>query len=245
MTANHTSIYKKYLQARHAFTEYTLQFIKNISGGSKSKERTVLYNTIASWIDFVGNAVPNPTSNQGKAPNKSEFIIAPLSVEGLSIIHPPVNVFLKDAKGVKTLIGRFTPGVSSGTVGSLAAMFTNHPDLTASFNSDTFYITVNFSVGAKYNGGQIVVSSTAATIPHTIMIAGGADPVLPTLNLTDSEVAKVDRVLDKIAINLGIEYSDKKYLELVSGPFEREVKTSLKIANNLSLTAEDGSPLDV
>ena len=59
------------------------------------------------------------------------------------------------------------------------------------------------------------------------------------------EEDNIDKLLDRVAIELDTIYSDKKYEEL--SMLRRQIKelTVLKTTNNLTLTAENGSPLEV
>jgi len=245
MAANHLSIYKKYLQARYAFEEYTLKFLGRLGSDSKSKKRISLYNTIASWLDFIGEEVPDPIFKEGRAPNKVVLQIIPTApTDVVGTLPPPVNVFIEDSLGRREKIGYTVYSYGETTTAAVSTQINNHPDISSTYNSAEAAITLAFSKGSKYNGGRITVSN-ATTFPSTVIISGGADSITTLLNLTSEELSRIDVLLDKIAIELDLIYSDKKYLELYNIGLEREVTQSLKTANNLSLTAEDGAPLEV
>tara|TARA_R110000744_G_scaffold105411_1_gene201421 strand:- start:738 stop:1466 length:729 start_codon:yes stop_codon:yes gene_type:complete len=242
MTPTHISVYKKYVQARSAFREHTAKFLDNLGSGSKSKKRIATYNTIASWLDFIGNNVPAPINRAATSPNKVIFKVVPLEVQGLSIMSPPIIVFVETAEGVRNKIGRTSTDTN---LAGLAGIFDTHPDVSSTFNSDTTNTTLTFEPGSKYNGGRVVCSATARLEPTTVIITGGADAVNTSLKVTGEELKKIDTMLDKTAIELNIVYTDKKYAEILNGDRASTIKTALKTTNNLSLTTEDGSPLEV
>jgi len=243
MAANHSSIYKKYLQARHAFEEYTLKFLDRLGSDSKSRKKISLYNTIASWLDFIGEEVPDPIFKDGRSPNRVVMQIIP-TLPSEDTEPKAVNIFIEDSLGVREKIGYTGYSTEGTTTAVVSGQINAHPDISSTYNSSDAAITLTFSKGSRYNGGRIIVSN-AITYPSAIYISGGADSVTTSLNLTSEELSRIDVLLDKIAIELDLIYSDQKYLELYNIGLEREVTQSLKTANNLSLTAEDGAPLEV
>ena len=246
MEINHLSIYKKYVQARVAFNSYTNNFITNLESGAKSKKKIAMYNVIASWLDFIGNEVPEDVTSKAEAPRKVSFKLTALQVDIPSLLSPPIFIFIENSKGIRKKIGvtyRVTGGGEhSSSVALVTNINSNNNDLTASYNQDSKYIIISFSSGAEYSRGKIVVSDTGLITPQAPLILGGSDLVNTSLSLTTEELKNINSILDKIAIELNLIYSDKEYLNIKAPTEERD---SLKTIKNLTLTAEDGSPLEV
>ena len=253
MAVKHIKIYKKYIQARDKFNSYTMSFLNNTSTSSNSKRKIRLYNTIAAWLDFIGQEVPNPIFRDGVAPSPVTFRIEPIALSGLSNPTPPVHIFLQSASGLRTLLGTAIYPEQGGALNlsGLTGLINTHPDISATYNSENSEITISFGIGSKYNNGKIIISNTASleaslnSNDSSLRIRGGADSIVTTINLSDSELDNIDKLLDRVAIELDTIYSDKKYEEL--SMLRRQIKelTVLKTTNNLTLTAENGSPLEV
>ena len=252
----HTSIYKKYIQARDAFSSETSKLLTNISGGHKTKKKITMYNTIAAWLDFIGQEVPSPISINQTAPTNVTFKVIAKDLESLSNQYPEdftvrVNLFLEDSKGIRRKLA--TVPYIEGAVSNIAisADIQNtlyaegYASMTSFFNSSTNQLTLVFPPGAKYNGGKVKVSETASLEPAVVTIMGGSDHFVSNTNLSDEEIEKVDDLLDRIAIELGLIYSDKKYEDITSKDVVQKDISHLRTPQNLSLTAEDGSPLEV
>ena len=251
----HTYIYKKYIQARDAFSSETLKLLTNMSGGHKTKKKITMYNTIAAWLDFIGKEVPEPITINATSSASVTFKVVAKDITSLSSQYPDdfiarVNLFLEDSKGVRRKIATvpYVDGVISNTAISadIALYFASEGYTGVSFfNSFTNNITLEFPPGSKYNGGKIAVSQTAVLEPSFVLIKGGSDYFATSTDLSDEEMEKVDDLLDRIAIELGLVYSDKKYEDITSRDIVRGNISQLRTSKNLSLTAEDGSPLEV
>ena len=218
----HISIYKKYVQARDAFGSETLKLLTNLSGGHKTKKKIAMYNTIAAWLDFIGQEVPEPISVQATSPAPVTFEVIRKSIPNNT---NPVSLFIKDSKGIRTKLYTVVPtiyqlSVTQSLVIGIQNLIDNNsiaiPGISISVDYTNDYLTLTFPQGSKYNGGEVVVSDNAYTIPAIVRISGGSDQIFSTPNLSEQEMERVDDLLDRIAIELGLIYSDKKYEDITS-----------------------------
>tara|TARA_R100000005_G_C5000111_1_gene206926 strand:- start:183 stop:935 length:753 start_codon:yes stop_codon:yes gene_type:complete len=250
MDNSHLGLYKKYVQARNAFVANSTNFINKLSSGIKSNKNISIYNSISAWLDFIGNHVPEPISTKGKSPDPISFKIFPSAyAEQAGIALAPVHIFIVDKFGVRTKLATgfsFVPGLLYSTFNMYMQMQNSTIGLYFSYDQASEVITVTFPKTSKYNGGYITAANAyLGTVPYPITkvyIKNGADPVSTSLNLTNEEITHVHKILDVIAMELDIIYSDAAYNTISNN---NEVKTYLDINNKLSLTTENGRPLEV
>tara|TARA_R110002012_G_scaffold161923_2_gene324169 strand:- start:1868 stop:2611 length:744 start_codon:yes stop_codon:yes gene_type:complete len=247
MDISHLSLYKKYVQARHAFIANSTNFINKLSSGIKSKKNISIYNSIAAWLDFIGNNVPEPISNKGKSPDTISFrLIQSLIAEMGGITFAPVNVFIVDKFGVRTKLATGITGDSYSPYNLSLLIKQNLLGLTCLYDQASETFTISFPKTSKYNGGYVTATNALLglePVPITkVYIKNGADPVATYLNLTNEELIHIHKILDTIAMELNIIYSDNVYNNVLSTD---EVKTYITTTNKLSLTTEDGRPLEV
>ena len=250
----HRSIYKKYVQARDAFGSETLKLLTNLSGGHKTKKKIAMYNTIAAWLDFIGQEVPEPISVQATSPAPVTFKVIRKDLPSDTNNTNHVSLFIKDSEGIRTKLYTVLPtvyqlSVTQSLVIGIQDLIDNNsiaiPGISISVDYTNDYLTLTFPQGSKYNGGEVIVSDNAYTMPAIVRISGGSDQIFSTPNLSEQEMERVDDLLDRIAIELGLIYSDKKYEDITSQDIVRGNISQLRTPENLSLTAEDGSPLEV
>tara|TARA_B100000519_G_C14239236_1_gene436406 strand:+ start:1105 stop:1875 length:771 start_codon:yes stop_codon:yes gene_type:complete len=251
----HISIYKKYVQARDAFGSETLKLLTNLSGGHKTKKKIAMYNTIAAWLDFIGQEVPEPISVQATSPAPVTFKVIRKSLPSDTFDTNLVSLFIKDSEGIRTKLFStailtyvgltLNQAIGFGLQNLIDIGTISIPGISVNINYANDNITLNFPQGSKYNAGEVVVSDNAYTEPALVRILGGSDQIFSTPNLSEQEMERVDDLLDRIAIELGLIYSDKKYEDITSRDIVRGNISQLRTPKNLSLTAEDGSPLEV
>ncbi len=246
MDISHLSLYKKYVQARSAFVANSSNFINKLSSGIKSKESISIYNSIAAWLDFIGNNIPEPGSHEGRSPNRVSFRLIPTIIaEMAGITFAPVHVFIVDKFGVRTKLATETKDTYSASNLTLSIQ-QNLLGLACSYDQASETFTVSFPKTSKYNGGYITATNAYLGITPTpitkVYIKNGADLVSTSLNLTNEELTHIHKILDIIALELNIIYSDSVYNNVLSTD---EVKTYITINNKLSLTTENGRPLEV
>ena len=250
MDKSHLGLYKKYVQARHAFVANSANFINKLSSGIKSKESISIYNSIAAWLDFIGNEIPEPISSTGESPNTISFKVIPSEIaENFGIYLAPVNIFIVDKFKVRTQLATSLTGENYNELFNsnlLLQIQDNLPDLSCSFNQISEFFTISFPKTSKYNGGYITAANAfLGSVPYPItkvFIKNGADPFTTSLNLTNEELTHIHKILDKIAIELNIIYSDAVYNDILDTD---EVRTYITINSKLSLTTENGRPLEV
>ena len=247
MDISHISLYKKYVQARHAFVDDSANFINKLSSGIKSKKSISIYNSIAAWLDFIGNNIPEPISSAGKSPDEVSFrVLQNLTAQTAGITFAPVHIFIVDKFGIRTKLATEITGSTYSTYNLSISIQQNSLGLSCSYDQASEVFTIGFPKTSKYNGGYITASNAfLGQIPEPITkiyINNGADPISTSLNLTNEELTHIHKILDTIAIELGIIYSDNVYNDILG---TNEVKTYITTANKLSLTTEDGRPLEV
>ena len=246
MDNSHLGLYKKYVQARNAFVVNSTNFINKLSSGIKSKESISIYNSISAWLDFIGNNIPEPITNKGQSPDPISFrVIATTYAEMAGISFAPVHIFIVDKFGVRTKLATSMVDENYNPYNLYLQIQDNAENLSCTYDQATESFTISFPKTSKYNGGYITAANAflGITPPITkINIKNGADPVSTSLDLTNEELTHIHKILDLIAIELNIIYSDSVYNNILSND---EVKTYVTINNKLSLTTEDGRPLEV
>tara|TARA_X000001388_G_scaffold75560_2_gene70659 strand:+ start:1804 stop:2541 length:738 start_codon:yes stop_codon:yes gene_type:complete len=245
MANTHLSIYKKYIQARYEFTNYTSKFIDNVTAGIKTREEITKYNIVASWLDFIQGEIPEPINRVSTAPDPISFTIEPFISEQDLL----VNIFIINTFGIRELIA--TVGLQDLSQDqnqdqanqNIIAQINNTNNFSkVTYDTSSSKFTIHFLKGSRYNGGSIVVTN-AETTPGVLNIFGGSDTITTQINLTSEELDKINEVLDKIAIDLSFTYSDKEYMRLID--IEKSLPVNLKDTNNLTLTTEKGSTLEI
>ena len=246
MDNSHLGLYKKYVQARNAFVANSANFINKLSSGIKSKKSISVYNSISAWLDFIGNHVPEPISFKGQSPDPISFNIYPSSyAENMGISLAPVHIFIVDKFGVRTKLATGFTEVNYTPYNMYLQIQNNTGGLSCSYDQATELFTISFPKTSLYNGGHIrAVNAHLGMLPaiNKIFIKNGADPVSTSLDLTNEEITHIHKILDVIAIELNIIYSDSAYNNISSS---NEFKTYLTINNKSSITTENGRPLEV
>ena len=238
MTATQLSIYKKYIQARYSFREYSFKIISKLSSGRSNRKMESTYNVLASWLDLLGDTIKEPINITSRTPNPISVVVSSSSM----VTYPAtVNVFITTLEGFRELIGKLNIEENQ----SLLNIDVFHPTIGATLDVQNNSLSFTFPKGSKYNGGSVTISN--ASVSAHPRVSGGVDYyVSPIQPLSVNAIKHWDALLDKVAVEMGISYSNNKYLEVKAEfkktPQEREV---LRLNDNKSLTTEDGRPLDV
>mgnify|MGYP003646360178 CR=1 FL=1 len=231
------SIYKKYIQARYSFNIYTQEFVSKLSLLGASKGRAAVYNILSAWLDFIGNSVSEPYTVAAVSP-------APIGISietDSSYTYPLVsNIFITNLSGLRELVATAT---ILGT-GSVVSLENVHPQITAAYSPETNLIVFTFPKGDHYNGGRAMM--TKVYLITSPVIRGGVSGDTNTSYLSSEDLNNIETLLDRIAIELGIVFSNRDYLLAVEASEGSEgERQALRSPNNKTLTTEDGRPLDV
>ena len=135
MDISHISLYKKYVQARHAFVDDSANFINKLSSGIKSKKSISIYNSIAAWLDFIGNNIPEPISSEGRSPDQISFrVLQSLIAQTAGITFAPVHIFIVDKFGVRTKLATELTGSTYSTYNLSISIQQNSLGLSCSYD---------------------------------------------------------------------------------------------------------------
>lgn len=237
MAIKTSNIYKKYIQAKHKLLVYSEEFTAKLGINGRSRKARLTYNTLTSWVQMFDEVIPKPYEANSKSPKDVVSTFIPT----LSFGATNVYLYLELPSGVREYITKIF--INAVDVNQSTVEPTAHPfiDSITILNNA---LVIKFKKGSSYNGGKIVGSSTLTLLGNTSIQGGVTYEAPEPVNIEEEN--KINIILDKIAVELGIVYSDKQYNDIQKSLIDSSLQgVKLLSAKNVQLTAEDGTPLEV
>jgi hypothetical protein len=240
MSSNFNKIVSKHAQARKALVEHSLSLVDKLSTGRKSRAKIRKFNVMSMWVDYIGDVIDSPKPVPAKA--ASNITIEVINFSGL----------YKGVLSIETLPGKVIPLCVTKLPGEYTSLSELYTDLAYKINNSNTEsgiqphkikaVVVNNSLvltlpeGAEYNNSEVSSFPPAFKITSTKAL-GGVSKVQGISQHSEELYERILKVLDLLAIELDITYSDEGS-EIVKSLLE-ETSSISRGDNRINLNSRD------
>lgn len=243
MSAKNKILRSKYTQIKEAMGDFVQSYTNKMKTGRTDARSQQVFLVLSMWMSYLKEKIPFKDAVTIKAPRDLQVKLTPRDN-----VFDYITLSVEDKYGNLVPISNIEYEANAGeTADEVVSRLVNaHLNTGILLSSVGDVITVKFPAGTLYNGARLLADGAIIADPHT-PTSGGKDGTTEGI-LTAEEIVDIEKILDKIAIELSVSFKASE--ELSASFYSQTPNNELTTSNNLevgteSLTSESGEPLEL